>query len=183
MEWILEILRSSSINRYPESRFLHSPKDDEYLKRWSPPNCDPADGNYKGNNWKYEKFKRNGDQHVFPIFTNRMDENEKLRANRNFIRFVNQYMNKLAKLAWLEINLSTYVARHTFTTSAIHSGAFMEFVQVTLGHHSMSTTQHYWAGFEDEVKRSLLNRWWIFKSIERKVNKESFNFIISNKSY
>ncbi|MBC8052654.1 MAG: hypothetical protein H7Y13_06285 [Sphingobacteriaceae bacterium] len=41
------------------------------------------------------------------------------------------------------------------------SGASMEFVQETLGHHSLSATQNYWAGFEDEVKEkfaeSLMN--------------------------
>lgn len=101
---------------------------------------------------KYGNPKKNKDQYVFPISTSGMTEDQKLRINRNFIRFVNQHMNKLAKLAGLDINLTTYVARHTFTTSAIRSGASMEFVQETLGHHSMSTTQNYWAGFEDEVK-------------------------------
>jgi site-specific recombinase XerD len=115
----------------------------------------PLTDNIKGTIKKYGNVNKSADQYVFPIFTNKMDEDDKLRANRNFIRFVNQHMNKLAKLAGLDINLSTYVARHTFTTSAIRSGASMEFVQETLGHHSMSTTQNYWAGFEDEVKEKF----------------------------
>jgi len=38
-------------------------------------------------------------------------------VNQNFIRFVNQHIQKLAKDLALETDISTYYARHTFTTS------------------------------------------------------------------
>ena len=98
------------------------------------------------------------DNYVFPIFNKKMDEEEKLRINQNFIRFVNQHMQKLAKDLDLDAAISTYYARHSFTTAAIRNGAKMELIQESLGHHSLSTTQSYWAGFEDEVKQEIADK-------------------------
>eukprot|EP01037_Dinobryon_pediforme_P018687 gene18687-18987_t len=98
------------------------------------------------------------DNYVFPILDKSMDEKEKMRVNQNFIRFVNQHIQKLAKDLGLDTDISTYYARHTFTTTAIRNGAKMELIQESLGHHSLSTTQNYWAGFEDDVKQEIANK-------------------------
>jgi integrase/recombinase XerD len=98
------------------------------------------------------------DNYVFPVFNNSMDETEKLRANQNFIRFVNQHLQKLARELELDADISTYYARHTFTTAAIRNGAKMELIQESLGHHSLTTTQNYWAGFEDNVKQEIADK-------------------------
>lgn len=98
------------------------------------------------------------DNYVFPVLDKSMDEKEKMRVNQNFIRFVNQHIQKLAKDLGLDTDISTYYARHTFTTAAIRNGAKMEFVQESLGHHSMATTQNYWAGFEDDVKQEIADK-------------------------
>jgi integrase/recombinase XerD len=98
------------------------------------------------------------DNYVFPILTKKMDEVEKLKANQNFIRFVNQHIQKLAKDLELDADISTYYARHSFTTAAIRNGAKMELIQESLGHRSLNTTQNYWAGFEDNVKQEIADK-------------------------
>jgi site-specific recombinase XerD len=55
-------------------------------------------------------------------------------------------------------DISTYYARHIFTTTAIRNGAKMELIQESLSHHSLSTTQNYWAGFEDDVKQEIADK-------------------------
>ncbi len=50
------------------------------------------------------------DNYVFPILDNSMDEKEKMRVNQNFIRFVNQHIQKLAKDLGLDTDISTYYA-------------------------------------------------------------------------
>lgn len=95
---------------------------------------------------------------MFPILEKLMNETEKLRVNQNFIRFVNQHIQKLAKDLELDTDISTYYARHTFTTSAIRNGAKMELIQESLGHRSLNTTQNYWAGFEDDVKQEIADK-------------------------
>lgn len=98
------------------------------------------------------------DDYVFPIFNKAMSEVEKLRINQNFIRFINQHIQKLADELELGIRITTYSARHTFTTSAIRNGAKMELIQESLGHHNLATTQNYWAGFEDNVKQGIAEK-------------------------
>jgi integrase/recombinase XerD len=98
------------------------------------------------------------DNYVFPILNKKMDEAEKLRVNQNFIRFVNQHIQKLAKDLELDADISTYYARHSFTTAAIRNGAKMELIQESLGHRSLNTTQNYWAGFEDNVKQEIADK-------------------------
>jgi site-specific recombinase XerD len=61
-------------------------------------------------------------------------------------------MKKLALLAGVDENISTYYARHSYTTISIQNGASLEFMQESLGHQNILTTQNYWAGF-DEAKK------------------------------
>lgn len=107
---------------------------------------------------KYGNTNREPENYVFPVFTKGMSEREKLRANQNFTRFVNTHIKKLAKLAGITEDLSTYWARHSYTTTAIRNGASMEYIQESLGHQSISTTQNYWAGFEQHVKADIANK-------------------------
>lgn len=87
-----------------------------------------------------------------------MDEAEKLRVNQNFIRFVNQHIQKLTKYLELDADISTFYSRKSFATAAIHNGARMELIQESLGHRSLNTTQNYWASFEDNVKQKIADK-------------------------
>ena len=107
---------------------------------------------------KYSNPSGLPDDYVFPIFHTGMDPVQKLKANQNFIRFVNQHIKKVARLAGLPEDISTYSARHSYTTVAIRNGATMEYIQESLGHQSMSTTQNYWGGFEESVKTEIANK-------------------------
>jgi site-specific recombinase XerD len=51
--------------------------------------------------------------------------------------------------------VSTYWARHSFATNAIRSGATMEFIQESLGHKDLATTQNYFAGFDSDTKKQF----------------------------
>jgi|GEM_PF-2362977 len=55
----------------------------------------------------------------------------------------NYYLKDLAKLAKLNIHLTTHVARHTFATLALTYGISMETVRDLLGHKDLKTTQIY----------------------------------------
>jgi integrase/recombinase XerD len=89
--------------------------------------------------------------YIFPIFTKQMNEKEKLRVNRNFIRYVNGHMQNLAEKLKIGFKVRTMEARHSFTTKATKAKG-LEFAQQALGHTSLSTTQNYWAGFDHKIK-------------------------------
>ena len=107
---------------------------------------------------KYGNPERITDNYVFPILHNAMSAKEKARAVSNFTRFVNQHIKKLATLIGITPDISTYYARHSFTTIAIQNGATLEFIQESLGHADLKTTMNYWGGFSENVKKEISDK-------------------------
>jgi integrase/recombinase XerD len=107
---------------------------------------------------KYGNIEKNPSNYIFPILTKDMNAQEQDRAVKNFTRFINQHIKKLAKTAKLPEEISTYYARHSFATNAIRNGASMEMIQESLGHSNLKTTLNYWGGFEDDIKREIAGK-------------------------
>lgn len=107
---------------------------------------------------KYGNKQESPETFVFPVFNSEMTEADKLKATQNFTRLINQHLKLLAKAAGVEEGISTYWARHSYTTNAIRSGASMEYIQESLGHQNLSTTMNYWGGFEETVKRDIAEK-------------------------
>jgi integrase/recombinase XerD len=72
-------------------------------------------------------------------------------------------MAVIAKNLGIEKKITTYVARHTFSTVLKRSGASTEYIQEALGHVDSKTTESYLDSFESEVKREYANRLLEFK--------------------
>ena len=99
---------------------------------------------------------------IFNIITKEMSALDKQKAIKNFTRSVNQGLKKLAKKINIDSNISTYYARHSFSTNAIRSGASMELVSEQLGHADLKTTQNYFSGFEDDSIEDLTKKLMAF---------------------
>lgn len=99
--------------------------------------------------------KKRSKDHIFLIVDKKDSPSEKARKLKNFISSVNQQLKVIARKIDLPEGLTTYWARHTFTTQAIRKGASMELLQESLGHASITTTQNYFAGFTTDVKKKL----------------------------
>jgi len=106
---------------------------------------------------KYGSDNKEPDSLVFDIIKPGSTPQQQQLQIKNFTRYVNQHMKKLAKANDLPGDISTYWARHSFATNAVRKGATMEFVQQALGHENLSTTQNYFAGFDDETKKAFAN--------------------------
>ena len=107
---------------------------------------------------KYGNKPASNEAYVFPIFSDSINAHEKLRRTQNFTKFINQHIKKLAEDAGVTTEISTYWARHSFTSTAMRNGASLELLQESLGHEDMKTTMNYWSGFEDSVKRDISNK-------------------------
>jgi integrase/recombinase XerD len=57
-------------------------------------------------------------------------------------------MKRMGEELGFKTSLTTYVARHSFATILVRSGAPLAFASQSLGHTSILTTQKYFAGFE-----------------------------------
>lgn len=72
----------------------------------------------------------------------------------------NRHLKELAKLAGLDVHLTTYVARHSYATVLKRSGVSTSIISEGLGHTTEKTTQIYLDSFEnetlDEANKALL---------------------------
>ena len=100
---------------------------------------------------------RTPESYLFPFLNDRMTGEEKLRKIKKATREVNKWMNIIGEELEIELNLTTYVARHSFSTVLKRSGAPMEFINESLGHSSMRTTERYLDSFEDEAREKYAN--------------------------
>jgi integrase len=73
------------------------------------------------------------------------------------LAYINKYLKEVAKYCGIFKNLSTHVARHTFTDLALEaSNGNIYQVQKSLGHTSVKTTEIYSRNRVNYNKKSLL---------------------------
>jgi len=100
--------------------------------------------------WKNNEVLPNN--YIFRELNNNMNEIEKRKRTQQVTKNINKYLKRIANKLELNINLTTYVARHSFATILMREGASIEFIGENLGHSSISTTQNYLGSFDDEYK-------------------------------
>ena len=110
---------------------------------------------------RYATGKTKPTDYIFPIL-DAGHKTEVQRCNRvhKVLGKVNPALKKIAKLAGIDVNLTTYVARHSYATVLKNSGVNIALISETLGHSDISTTQIYLDSFEnsqiDEAMKNLL---------------------------
>ena len=97
-----------------------------------------------------EKHKQSCNPYLFPIL-NKLHKTEQQKANRRHkvISKVNKCLKEIGKELNLPIDLTTYVARHSFATVLKRSGVSTSIISESLGHSSEKITQIYLDSFEN----------------------------------
>ncbi|MDD4991891.1 MAG: site-specific integrase [Paludibacter sp.] len=107
------------------------------------------------------KYQNPENKYLFPILFN-YHITEQQTANRihKVITKVNAQLKKLGKELKMQIDITTYVARHSFATVLKRSGVATSIISESLGHSSEKVTRIYLDGFEnsqiDEAMKNLL---------------------------
>lgn len=104
---------------------------------------------------KYGNKSKNG--FVFDIIDIKEDSSTQYKKIKNFTRYINDHIKRIAIANDLPKDISFYYARHSFATNSVRKGASMEFISEALNHSDLSVTKHYFAGFEDETKKEFAN--------------------------
>lgn len=86
--------------------------------------------------------------YLLPILSNNIDSLR--RQYESALRIVNQHLKKIAELANIGTNLSTYTARHSWATIAKFKGIPTSIIADALGHDSEKTTQIYLSTISSE---------------------------------
>jgi integrase len=95
---------------------------------------------------KYITPSHNGQNYIFPILSS-FHKTEVQQRNR--LHKVLSNVNKRLKEVEIPIDLTTYVARHSYATVLKRSGVSTSLICETLGHSSEKVTQIYLDSFEN----------------------------------
>jgi integrase/recombinase XerD len=90
----------------------------------------------------------NPDQYIFGIIGLDDTIETKRKKIKQFTDVTNDWMKRIGKELGFDIKLTSYVARHSFATILVKSGAPMKLASQCLGHQSIITTEKYFAGFD-----------------------------------
>jgi integrase/recombinase XerD len=93
------------------------------------------------------------DTFIFPILETGITPNVEYARIQQATKMINKYIGDISKALEISQKVTSYTARHSFATVLKRSGASMEFISESLGHHNLQTTENYLADFEIEEKR------------------------------
>lgn len=94
-------------------------------------------------------LNRNG--YIFPVLTGDETPLQAKLKTQYFTRAINKNMAIIAEELGLP-RVSTYTARHSFATVLKRAGVSIAYISESLGHNSLTTTEHYLASFEREER-------------------------------
>lgn len=97
----------------------------------------------------------NSSHYVFDILSSIDNAEVQRKKIQNFTRYINQHLKTLCIENGLPGTISTYWARHSFTTQSVRKGASLELMREFLGHRDTKTTQNYLDSFDDESKKEF----------------------------
>jgi integrase len=103
------------------------------------------------------------ENYIFPILSAGISPLREYELIQLFTAFINDWMKKIGEHFNIPKKVTTYVARHTFSTVMKRSGTSTEFIQEALGHADLKTTENYLDSFENEVKKAFAGKLVAFK--------------------
>jgi len=112
---------------------------------------------------KWGKKDNSKENYVFPILEEGLTAKQEKAKIKWLVKQTNKYMQKIASDVGIEENITTYTARHSFSTVLKRSGASIEFISESLGHNDLKTTENYLDSFESDVKKEFAAKLTAFK--------------------
>jgi len=95
---------------------------------------------------------KNPENYIFPIFKQDLTVIEKNNILKQHIKYVNKYIRRVAGKIGINENITTYWARHSYSTILKRAGTPIAFISEQLGHQNTVTTMIYLDGFMDEQR-------------------------------
>ena len=98
-----------------------------------------------------KKYMSNRNKYIFPIlFNHHQTELQKTNRVNKITSKINKQLKEVGKELDLPIDLTTYVARHSFATVLKRAGVSTSLISESLGHSSEKVTQFYLDSFENK---------------------------------
>ncbi len=112
---------------------------------------------------KWSNKDNSSENYVFPILEKGMTAIQEKSRIKWIVKQTNKYMQRIADDLGINEKITTYTARHCFSTVLKRSGVSTEFISESLGHNDLKTTENYLDSFEDDIKYEYANLLSAFK--------------------
>lgn len=103
------------------------------------------------------------ENYLFPILEPGMGATRRREVIQQFIKNTNKWTKRIAEKLGIPFKVTSYTARHSFSTVLKRSGASTEFISEALGHTDVKTTESYLDSFENDMKKQFALHLTMFK--------------------
>ncbi len=107
---------------------------------------------------KWGTKTKDPEKYVFPILNGELTPAQEFERIKGFVKKINTNIQPIAESLKISKKVTTYTARHSFSTVLKRAGASTELIKESLGHSSMQTTENYLDSFENEVKKEFAKK-------------------------
>ena len=97
------------------------------------------------------------DNFIFPFLTNDMTPDKQHKVKEQAVWQINKYVKKVADKVGIDAKMTTYVARHSYTSMLLRAGISIEFLRQQLGHTDSKTTLNYAQKIDFNTKKETTN--------------------------
>lgn len=98
---------------------------------------------------------KSSNNYMFPILERGITPLRQYELIQNLVGLINDWMKRIKDSLGIQKKVTTYVARHSFSTILKRSGASTEYIQEALGHTDIKTTESYLDSFDKETKKQF----------------------------
>lgn len=99
-----------------------------------------------------------GNGYIFNFLKEGMSAEKEMNSIKQATKQTNKYIKRIAEQVGIEVEVSTYSARHSFATILKNSGVSPHFIGESLGHTSLKTTESYLGSFETDQKEAIIDK-------------------------
>jgi integrase/recombinase XerD len=107
---------------------------------------------------KWGNPQKSKEDYIFPILEPEVNAVRKRKLIQQFTKLTNKWTKRIAEKLNISIKVTTYTARHSFSTVLKRSGASTEFISEALGHTDIKTTVSYLDSFENDIKKQFASK-------------------------
>ena len=104
---------------------------------------------------KWGQKRVTSNTYIFPILVDNLTLKKQKATIAQATKQVNKYIRRIAKNLKMESDVTTYTARHSFATILKNAGVNVSYISEALGHSDITTTQGYFASFENDEKKRM----------------------------
>jgi integrase len=106
--------------------------------------------------WGVNPFTQ--DDYVFPEYYIGITPEQQRVVVQALTKQVNKYMKRIVGALEIKADITSYWARHTFSTVLKRSGVNISYISESLGHSNVATTENYLDGFEDDAREAITRK-------------------------